>query len=94
VKARAIVLYIREKGASLQKIRNLMTLTLLSGEKSLIDMTDLDMIRSEGEVTRLFFQLGQQERQIVVRESLNEIKYLASAFDHLQEADVNRGYTQ
>jgi hypothetical protein len=71
-----------------------MTLTLLSGEKSLIDLTDLDMIRSEGEVTRLFFQSGRQERQVVVRETINEIKYLASVFDNLSDIEVSRGYTQ
>ena len=62
-----------------------MTLTLLSGEKTLIDMSHLDRIMTDGEVTRLFFQKGQQLSQVVVRESISEIKYLASIFDALAD---------
>lgn len=66
-----------------RKARSLMTLTLLSGERTLIDMSHLDRIMTDGAVTRLFFQKDQQLTQVVVRESINEIKYLARLFDEL-----------
>ena len=60
-----------------------MTLTKLSGKKILVDLTYFDKITQDGAMTRLIFQKEGQLSQIVVRETLKDIKLIAGLFDHL-----------